>query len=84
MKKKSEDKVSQYPNSIDTRVALLEQSISHINETLMDIKLELKEFRKEVKEDIKDLKKWSWTHFVFLFASIAALTAVVAHGFHWY
>ncbi len=30
-----EEKIPSYPNSIDTRVALLEQSINNINNTLM-------------------------------------------------
>ena len=36
-KKDDHNTISQYPNSVDTRVALLEMSISHINETLIRI-----------------------------------------------
>lgn len=73
-----------YPNSIDTRVALLEQSIGHINETLIRIEQEIKDFRHDIKDDMRDLKKWSWTHFVFLFGAITGLGIVVAHGFRWF
>jgi predicted nucleic acid-binding Zn-ribbon protein len=47
----------------DTRLALLEQSIGHINETLKDLKADMREmreeikvFRKEVSEDIIGIK----------------------------
>jgi hypothetical protein len=36
------ENIVSYPNSIDTRVALLEQSINHIKETLKEINSELK------------------------------------------
>lgn len=84
-----------YPNSIDTRVALLEQSIGMINQTLIeikhdmkegfqDIRTEIKELRMEMREEMRDIKKWSWTHFVFLFGAIAGLGVIGAHGFHWF
>jgi predicted nucleic acid-binding Zn-ribbon protein len=44
----------------ETRIALLEQSTTHINSTLKEIKDELKEIRKEIKEvrtEIKDVDK---------------------------
>jgi len=37
MNKNTENNVKDYPTKIDTRVALLEMSISHINETLIRI-----------------------------------------------
>ena len=39
------ENVVNYPNSIDTRVALLEQSINHINQSLIEIKSNIKEMR---------------------------------------
>lgn len=79
-----------YPNSIDTRVALLEQSIGHINQTLIRIENELKDFKMDIKgeikglkEEFKDQKKWAWAQFVFLFGAITGLAAVTAHGFRW-
>jgi hypothetical protein len=73
MNKKPEDKVSQYPNSIETRVALVEMSISHINDALLRIETEIKDSRKEMRSEFK------W-----ILAIIAGLAGVMAHGFHWF
>lgn len=65
-----------YPNSIDTRVALLEQSIAHINETLLRIEQDTKEFRREVKSDFR------WV-IGLMIAFGSGVLGVMAHGFHW-
>lgn len=80
---------------VDIRVALLEQSISYINETLIRIETDSKEFRKEIKEEIhtlghdlkgemKHLKFWVWGQFLFLFGAIGGLFTLIARGFHWF
>lgn len=68
-----EKNVVDYPNSIETRVALLERSIDGINDTLKEIKQELKDIRKEMKSDFR------W-----LLTIIGGLGLVMAHGFHWF
>lgn len=80
----NEEKIISYPNSIETRVALVEMSIVNITHSLLrienkidsefrDLKIEIKEIRKEVKNDTR------W-----LLTTIAALGAIMAHGFHWF
>jgi hypothetical protein len=39
------ENIVNYPNNIDTRVALLEQSINHINQSLIEIKSNIKDMR---------------------------------------
>ena len=73
MNKKSEEKITQYPNSIDTRVALLEASISHINETLIRIERSIDEVKKDIKQDFR-----------FTIMVVAGLAAIMAHGFKWF
>jgi hypothetical protein len=65
-----------YPNSMDTRVALLEQSISHINQTLIRIEQDGKEFRKVIKNDFR------WV-IGLMIAFGSGLLGTMAHGFHW-
>ena len=69
-----------YPGSIDTRVALLEQSIGSINQSLIEIKIDLKDMRKEIKEHQREVH----SDFRWVLAVIGALGAIVAHGFHWF
>ena len=86
-----EEKVINYPNSIETRVAILEVSVVNISQTLLrlenkidvgfsDIKNEFKDVRTELKDIRKEIKsdvKW-------LLVIIAGLGAIMAHGFHWF
>jgi hypothetical protein len=64
----NEEKIVNYPNSIDTRVALLEVSISTINQTLIrleskmdkgfeNLHFEIKNVREESKLGLKDLRE---------------------------
>jgi hypothetical protein len=78
-----EEKVKQYPNSIDTRVALLEMSISHINETLQSMKEDAKEFRNEARSDFRWLMGMIIGLSAFTVGGFAGTLAVIAHGFHW-
>lgn len=66
-----------YPDKIDTRVALLEQSIGHINQTLIRIENDSKEFRREIKNDFR------WM-IGLMIAFGSGIIGVMAHGFHWY
>lgn len=46
----------EYPMSDETRLALLENTAQHIAESLTDIKIDLKEGRREMKEFRADMK----------------------------
>lgn len=59
--------------SDETRLALLEQSIGSINNTLLSIQSEIKEIRKDLKSDFR------W-----ILAIIGGLGFIMAHGFHWF
>lgn len=84
----SKDKVVNYPDSIDTRVALLEASISSINQTL--IRMENKIDRQFDKIDIRfsNVDKEMKSDFRWLLSMIvgsnAGIAAIMAHGFHWF
>lgn len=72
-------------------IALLSQKQDQIFQTLVriadeikDFRHEVKEFRSEMKDELRHIKLWSWSQFVFLFGALAALSAVTAHGFHWF
>ena len=80
-----------YPESVDTRVALLEQSIKSINQTLIRIETEMKDFRKEIKfdmtelrNDVKETRREMKNDFRWLLTIIAGLAGIMAHGFHWF
>jgi hypothetical protein len=72
-----EENIVNYPNSIDTRVALLESSIATINQTM---------FRLENKMDkgFDDMKKDAKADFRWLLTIIGGLGFIMAHGFHWF
>lgn len=76
-----------YPNSLDTRVALLEQSIGMINQTLVRIETNMHDGFRDLREDMKDLKKDVKSDFRWLVGLMIAfgtgLLGVMAHGFHW-
>lgn len=77
MNNKSEDNITQYPNSIDTRVALLEMSILHINETLMRMDKKLD------KLDDKIDSRFFWLLSLGI-GAFTGLLGIMAHGFHWF
>ncbi len=80
MTKKADDNISQYPNSIDTRVALLEASISHINDTLMRFEKRFDKIDGQFNEIRKDMKY----DFRFIVGCFCGFAAIMAHGFHWF
>jgi hypothetical protein len=59
-------------NSHETRIALLEQSILYMRESIDDIKLILSKLDSKVDSNFK------W-----LLAGLAGLAGLMAHGFHW-
>ncbi len=76
MTKKQESNITKYPDSIDTRVALLEMSISHINDTLnrMEKKLD--------KVDDKIDSRFFWL-LTLQISSFVGLLGVIARVAHW-
>jgi len=80
----TEENIINYPNSIDTRVALLEVSISSINQTMVRLENKMDSQFNETKNDFKDLRKDMKTDFRWLLAIIGGLGFIMAHGFHWF
>ncbi len=76
MTKKIEANITTYPNTIDTRVALLEMSISNINETLKRFEIKLD------KMDDKIDSRFFWLLSLQI-ASFVGLLGVIAHVAHW-
>lgn len=83
MKKKAEENIVEYPVHMETRVALLEQSVVHINQTLLEIKQDMKEFRMDMKEFRRDVKSDHRWILGLMIAFGTGLMGVMAHGFHW-
>jgi hypothetical protein len=77
------EKIHQH-NSDQTRIALLEQSIGTINQTLIRIENRLDGIDKEMKSN------FLWTLGMMIGLSGAGLSmiiglgAITAHGFHWF
>ena len=79
----AEENIISYPNSIETRVALLEMSMINVNQSLIRIENKIdKQFSelnieiKEIRKDLKNDTRW-------LLTVIAAVAGIMAHGFHW-
>jgi uncharacterized coiled-coil protein SlyX len=75
----------------DTRIALLEQSINNINDTMLRMekrfdRLESKvdNISKEMKEGFKDCNNRIWNNFYWNLAALTGLGALMAHGFKWF
>lgn len=76
MSKKKEDNLSIYPNSIDTRVALLEMSISNINETMKRVENRLE------KLDSKIDSRFIWM-LTFIIGGFVSVLGVISHVAKW-
>lgn len=75
----------------DTRLALLEQSITNINDTMQRMekrfdKLEAKidTVSTEMKQGFKDCNNRIWSNFYWNLAALTTLGALMAHGFKWF
>jgi archaellum component FlaC len=102
---KNDENIVSYPNSIETRVALLEMSVSNINQTLIRIEAKMdkgfddinkrfdsidkrfgdvdKKFE-GIDKKFDDFRKDMRSDFRWILTIIAGLSAVMAHGFHWF
>jgi hypothetical protein len=65
-----------YTNSPDTRIALLEQSIVNINETLKRLETKIDNNHKETKEDISKLYLTTWSQFRWILGIIGTMLAL--------
>ncbi len=83
-----EENILQYPNGIETRVALLEYSITNINQTLIRLETKMDKQLDEIKGEIKDIRKDMKTDFRWIMtifgAAIIGLAGIIAKGFHWF
>lgn len=77
--------------SEETRFALMEQSINHMNQTLQRFETrfdkldgEIKEVKQDVKEVQKELKGEIRSNFFWTLGAVGTVLAVVAHGLHWF
>jgi phage-related protein len=84
LKKKHEENIKHYPVHLETKVALLEQSIEHINQSLIEIKQDLKDFSRDVKSDFRWVIGMIVGLSAFMVSGFAGMLAVIAHGFHWF
>ena len=91
MSNKNHENVSNYPNSIETRVALVEMSIVNLNQTLVRLENKMdmgfshvNDQFKEVRADIKDVRKEMRREFMASLFIIGGLGTIMAHGFHWF
>ena len=92
MKKKEEGggasgtfEIEIYNEQVDAKVkvALLEQSIGHINQTLIRVEKTLENTNKSIERlDSKLDSRFLWL-LSFGIAGFSGLLGVMAHGFHW-
>jgi hypothetical protein len=66
--------------SDDVRLALLEQSITNINDTMIRFEKKFDKLDSDIANIHKDLK----SDFRWILIIIAGLAAIIAHGFHWF
>lgn len=83
MTKKQDDNISHYPNSIDTRVALLEMSISHINDTLNRMEKKLDKMDDNIDRLSSKVDSRFYWLLTFTVAGFASLWGAIAHIAHW-
>lgn len=60
-----------------TRIARLETTIENINQTLIEIK-------SDMKSGFDKLNSRMWMNFYWSVGAAAAILLVMAHGFHWF
>lgn len=70
--------------SEDTRLALLEQSITHINETLKRFDKRFDDIDKRFdKLDVRIDSSFKWT-LGLMYSSIVGILVLIGHQFHWF
>lgn len=93
---KNKETVSSYPNSLETRVALVEMAIVNIiSQTLIrfehkmdsgfhELKNEIRDVESKLKSDIHWIFGIMITGFTLTISGFAAMYAMMGHGFHWF
>jgi hypothetical protein len=85
--------ITEYTDHVDTKVkvALLEQSIGHINQTLIRIEKRLDkvdDHSNQLRCEIQSNFKWTIGMLIsltaFTITGFTGLLGVMAHGFHWF
>lgn len=70
--------------SNDERIAVLETTNAHILDSLARIENRLTAIDNDIKTGFKDVNNRMWSNFIWMITALAALFAVMAHGFHWF
>ena len=84
LKKKAEDNIAEYPTHIDTRVALLEQSLKYMDYTLQVIVKHIDKANDKIDSlHGKIDSRFLWL-LSFMIAGFTGMFGVMAHGFHWF
>jgi predicted component of viral defense system (DUF524 family) len=67
----------------ETRIALLEQTCSNINETLKNIRMDIKELDVKIENKLDKISNRIWFNFYWGVAGIASVLGVLAHALKW-
>jgi len=67
----------------DTRIALLEQSIGHINQTLIRIEKRLDTMDAKIDARFDSLNNRIWNNFLWIIGGFTAILGILAHALHW-
>ncbi len=77
-------------NNIDAKIALLEQNVSHMNETLarMEKKIDSRfdDADKRIEKLDSKIEKTNdriWSTFIWQLSAMLGLAGIMAKGFHW-
>lgn len=79
MEMNEKENIINYPNSIDTRVALLEQSINHINQSLIGINSNIKDINTEIKTHFRWTMGLIGGIYLTIFGSLLTVVIKFAH-----
>lgn len=67
----------------DTRIALLEQSISHINETMTRLEVKLDRLDSKIEDGFKQVSARIWANFYWGVAGFSGVLGLIAHALRW-
>jgi molecular chaperone GrpE (heat shock protein) len=74
-------------NNQETRIALLEQSIKHVNETLLRFEKKIDGLDQKVEQNMSKINDRLWSNFLWILTTLFTLSTlligVMAKGFHW-
>lgn len=67
----------------DTRIALLEQSISHINETMTRLEIKMDRLDSKLEDGFKGVNGRIWANFYWGVAGFSSVLGLIAHALRW-